>query len=100
MMTLEQIQVLEQKFEADYQVAEAIRTEIIPNAVVWYRGGAEEDNDDDDDDDDDAEEQDTATTTSTAGKQEIEVTCSDEGWVWKDPCTVMYSQSHRVVLYE
>ena len=78
MMTLEQIQVLEQKFEADYQVAEAIRTEIIPNAVVWYRGGAEEDNDDDDDDDDDAEEQDTATTTSTAGKQEIEVTCSDE----------------------
>lgn len=59
-----EMEALHDQIEADYDMADMIRTKLIPNAVGWFTGEAMEDDDfaypdeDEDDDDDDDEDDD------------------------------------------
>jgi len=56
-----EMEALHEDIEADYDMADAIRTKLIPNAVGWFTGEAMEDEDfeyDDEDEDDDDEDED------------------------------------------
>lgn len=52
------IEELEDVMDADFEIGECIRSEIIPKALHYYLGTVEDENDDDSDDEDDDEEDD------------------------------------------
>mmetsp|Transcript_5509 Transcript_5509/g.7728 ORF Transcript_5509/g.7728 Transcript_5509/m.7728 type:complete len:344 (-) Transcript_5509:629-1660(-) len=55
----EEQEIIEDILEADYEIGDRLRSEIIPNAVRWYTGEIQEESEEDDefDDEDDEEEE-------------------------------------------
>jgi nucleosome assembly protein 1-like 1 len=53
----EENQMVKINIEDDYDIAHAIRTDVIPDAVKWYTGEAVPDDEDEDDDDDEDEDE-------------------------------------------